>query len=44
MHDNAPAYVISLLESVDSDRWDEEYLAQLEDFNSLVVLDLRGQG
>jgi len=44
-HDNAPSYVTSLLESVDSeipDWWEKEFEHQLEGFNSLVILDLRG--
>jgi hypothetical protein len=43
-HENAPLYVKSLLEAVDSeipDWWEKEFQYQLEGFNSLVILDLR---
>ena len=45
-HDSAPSYVKSLIESVDLEIpawWEKEYQHQLDDFNSLVILDLRNQ-
>lgn len=45
-HDNAPSYVISLLDTVDTeipDWWEKEYQHHLDDFKSLVIMDLRNQ-
>ncbi|MBL1321048.1 MAG: hypothetical protein COA63_008325 [Methylophaga sp.] len=44
-HDNAPSYVTSLLDAEDAeipDWWEKEFQHQIEGFNSLMILDLRG--